>query len=117
MPKVPTRSAKPAKTSAKEESWSPHTPLCWRLNSNPSSPSLCEGPHREERWRTVPMAMVQRRIEGCDDSGKGRRHGWVATMDRGRLAQPATSMARRLLLLYFCRETEVAASKEESTGD
>ncbi|RRT53106.1 hypothetical protein B296_00034521 [Ensete ventricosum] len=75
MPKVPTWSAKPAKTSAKEESWSPRTPLCWRPNSNPSSLSLCEGPHREERWRRAPMAMEQRRIEGCDDSGKGRRHG------------------------------------------
>ncbi|RZR70700.1 hypothetical protein BHM03_00001101 [Ensete ventricosum] len=60
MPKVPTRSAKPAKTSAKEESWSPRTPLCWRPNSNPSSPSLCEGPHREERWRRAPMATKDR---------------------------------------------------------
>ncbi|RWW44866.1 hypothetical protein BHE74_00049412, partial [Ensete ventricosum] len=59
MPKVPTRSAKPAKTSAKEERWSPRTPLCWRPNSNLNSLGLCESPHREERWRRAPIAAVQ----------------------------------------------------------
>ncbi|RRT43678.1 hypothetical protein B296_00004202 [Ensete ventricosum] len=59
MPKVPTRSAKPTKTSTKEERLSPRTPLCWRPNSNLSSPGLYEGPYREKRWRRAPMAVAR----------------------------------------------------------